>query len=179
MSFAGYGNIARVNELAIDVIPDEQVVDNTIAIDELEASVTGDVQGPTTSTLKGVPVWHDITGTLLEDSNVLIVSDVVQSDGLLVRSKVGGGSVKVQAADASAIDQVLTYPVGAGTVNQVLTTDGTGQLDWTGGGSGPVSGPTTATIVDTVATWGDTTGTELKSTDVTVVGVPLPLKLFK
>jgi hypothetical protein len=81
------------------------------------------------------PGGADITGSLVISSqytgqNAVFIGDGSQSGRIGLRGYTTGADVTVQAA-ASTIPYTLTLPTSAGSNNQVLKTDGSGNLSWT------------------------------------------------
>lgn len=65
---------------------------------------------------------------------------VASANGFLTTAATSGKSLTLKAPAALSADTVLTFPNGAGSNGQQLTTDGTGNLSWTSaGGSGTVT----------------------------------------
>ena len=64
---------------------------------------------------------------------------VASANGFLTTAATSGKSLTLQAPAALSADTVLTFPNGAGSNGQVLTTNGTGTLSWTTNGAGTVT----------------------------------------
>lgn len=65
---------------------------------------------------------------------------VASANGFLTTAATSGKELTLKAPAALSADTVLTFPNGAGSNGQQLTTDGTGNLSWTSaGGTGTVT----------------------------------------
>ena len=64
---------------------------------------------------------------------------VASANGFLTTAATSGKSLTLKAPAALSADTVLTFPNGAGTNGQVLTTNGSGDLSWTTNGAGTVT----------------------------------------
>ena len=64
---------------------------------------------------------------------------VASANGFLTTAATSGKSLTIKAPAALSADTVLTFPNGAGSNGQVLTTNGSGDLSWTTNGAGTVT----------------------------------------
>lgn len=64
---------------------------------------------------------------------------VASQNGFISVASTSEKTLTIQAPAALSADTVLTFPDGAGTNGQVLTTNGTGTLTWTTNGAGTVT----------------------------------------
>lgn len=64
---------------------------------------------------------------------------VASQNGFISIASTSEKTLTIQAPAALSADTTLTFPNGAGTNGQVLTTNGTGTLTWTTNGAGTVT----------------------------------------
>lgn len=107
--------------------------------------LAANVSGITSLTASNVQIAVGQTNTIsTSDGNPLLLPQTIS-----VRASGGSGSPSVRWYDANntnyvafkaasvlTVDTTWTLPLTDGTVNQVLTTDGAGNLSWTAGGGG-------------------------------------------
>lgn len=83
--------------------------------------------------------------------------DITAQGDLRLQDTTGGQYVALQAPTAITTSFTLTLPADDGTAGQVLTTDGSGVLSWSGASVGDVVGPASATA-NAVPSFSGTTG---------------------
>ena len=92
---------------------------------------------------------------------------VASENGFITVAATSGKSLTLRAPAALSADTVLTFPNGAGTNGQQLTTDGNGVLSWTSaGGTGTVTSVAGAGTVNGLTL----TGTVTSSGSLTLGG---------
>jgi hypothetical protein len=144
-------------------------------------SGTGDVVGPASATDNAIVRFDGATGTLIQNS-VVIIDDTTgaitgtqsvtigvtgSATGTLLLKGTTSGTVTIQTA-AAAGTYTLTLPTDDGTPNQLLQTNGSGVLTWaTVSGTGDVVGPASSTD-NAVARFDSTTGKLLQNSTVTI-----------
>lgn len=141
--------------------------------DFVKVTATGDVVGPASATDTAVPTFSGTTGKLIQNnSGVTISAGVVSATGfsgplngtvgattpttgvftqvditaqgdLRLQDTTGGEYVALQAPGTISSSFTLTLPDTDGDADQVLTTDGSGNLSW----STPSSGITTGKAI--------------------------------
>jgi hypothetical protein len=93
---------------------------------------------------------------------------VASENGFISVASTSGNTLTIEAPAALSADTTLTFPDGAGTAGQQLTTDGTGILTWSAAsGSGDVVGPSSSTD-NAITRYDSTTGKLLQNSLVTV-----------
>jgi hypothetical protein len=92
---------------------------------------------------------------------------VASQNGFITIASTSNKLLTIRAPAALSADTVLTFPNGAGTVGQQLTTDGTGVLSWaSAGGTGTVTSVAGAGTVNGLTL----TGTVTSSGSITLGG---------
>lgn len=114
-------------------------------------------------------------------ANTTFTGPVRSLNGFVSIAPTSGKSLTIQAPAALAANTTLTFPDGAGSNGQVLTTNGTGTLTWTTNGAGTVTsvGGTGAvsglTLTGTVTSSGSLTlGGALDLTSPPAIGATAP-----
>jgi hypothetical protein len=93
---------------------------------------------------------------------------VASENGFISIAATSGNTLTIQAPAALSADTTLTFPNGAGSNGQVLTTNGTGTLSFTTvSGTGDVVGPASSTD-NALARYDTTTGKLLQNSLVTI-----------
>jgi hypothetical protein len=144
-------------------------------------SGTGDVVGPASATDNAIVRFDGATGTLIQNS-VVIIDDTTgaitgtqsvtigvtgSATGTLLLKGTTSGTVTIQTA-AAAGTYTLTLPTDDGTPNQLLQTNGSGVLTWaTVSGTGDVVGPASSTD-NAVARFDGATGKLLQNSTVII-----------
>jgi hypothetical protein len=103
------------------------------------AASTGDVTGPTGTTLGNLASFKDASGKVIEDSGFAV------ADIGTVKGPVSTVVERVALFDNTTGTQIkqtnYAIPVTDGTINQVLATNGAGVVTWQNNGNGDVTGP--------------------------------------
>lgn len=81
---------------------------------------------------------------------------VASQNGFISIASTSEKILTIQAPAALSADTTLTFPNGAGTNGQVLTTNGTGTLSWTTNGAGTVTSIATSGTVNGLTLTGGT-----------------------
>ncbi len=104
--------------------------------------------GATSANTVSTIVKRDSLGNFLAGTallNTANLSSVVYKDS-------GSNSVTVQAPTTVSTSYILKWPTAIGTLNQVLTTDASGNLSWTTPGSAPVTSVSVAAPITNLGT---------------------------
>lgn len=141
------------------------LLDNLNHIRQLIADAPGDVTGPVSSTDNAIVRWNGTSGSIIQDSNTFV------DDGgnLWLKAELrfyDNGNYVGFEAPALGADQIWVLPATDGNANQVLGTDGSGNLDWQDA-QGDIVGPATSTD-HAVARWDGTSGSILLDSGVTI-----------
>ena len=123
------------------------------------------ITGPGTSTDTAVVRWSGTTGSIIQDSGVLISStNVVSGVRGLTLSGSSSGTITLQPAAVITTSYTLTLPDAQGLAATFLRNDGTGVLTWSSP-PGNVTGPVSSTD-NALARFSLTTGTIIKNSTV-------------
>ena len=111
-----------------DNVTQAKIADDAVGSDQLAGSLTVDVNG---GTIDGATIGASSASTV-----VATQVDITAQGDLRLQDSSGGQYIALQAPATVASNVTLTFPADDGDADQVLSTNGSGVLDWvTSGGA--------------------------------------------